>query len=186
MPQKNPAIAFYTNAIVLEFAFGALIAALWLNGFRLPELVALPGLIFALVAIWVFDDAGIPRLIAFGLPAALLVTSMVSLEDDLQRSPDYLARFLGEASYAIFLTHGLTLTAFATGWNMLSPGAPMWMFLPAALVAAVIVGGAVHLSIEKPFRSWLVRETGSSPELSFDRERRMRNATSLRMIDGKR
>jgi peptidoglycan/LPS O-acetylase OafA/YrhL len=58
-------------------------------------------------------------------------------------------QFFGNASYSIYLVHGLALTLLFRVWrNILGPP-PIW-YVPVACVFATLVGCLVHVLVEKP------------------------------------
>ncbi len=159
----HPALNLYTNSVVGEFAFGVLLAALF--GPRLADAASKPGLkrlAFALVTLGAtapffrehLTDA---RIIHFGLPALALVSGALLLEGLLARRPVRALKFLGDASYSIYLVHFM---AQAVSLKIIGPAlgasAPVLAVL-AMTVCGVAAGCLLHLVIEKP----LTRSAGS-------------------------
>jgi exopolysaccharide production protein ExoZ len=99
----------YTNPLLLEFLAGALIGRAYLAGL-LPgraggwACLGLALVIFALP---------LPRIIGWGVPAALIVIAAVTLETG--RANPHL-RLLGDASYSIYLSHTFTLGVIGAAW----------------------------------------------------------------------
>lgn len=168
LPGLPPAAGFYTRPIILEFVLGLLIAAR-LQAWR-PRSAALPVLLFgvALTALaagrWTGGE-GLSRLVWLGLPAAALVACAAAAERVRAMPRIPLARLAGDASYAIYLSHPLLLSAMAQAWKR-SPleGAPAGLFVAAALPAAVLGGVAVHLWVERPVTRWLQRRFSAAPK----------------------
>lgn len=91
------------------------------------------------------------RVIVFGIPAALILYAMVSLEEHaIWKSPKFLA--LGNASYAIYLTHGFTIAIVAGLLSVLplGKGIDVFAMLLMSVLASCMVGHWVHRYIEVP------------------------------------
>lgn len=134
---------FYSNSIILEFALGMAIARF---GLRL-HLVAIPlGIVFLVLG----DGMALPRLIQFGLPAAMIVSGALSLEGKLPHIKPL--SLLGDASYSIYLFHIMLLAFWLKIWTLLAIDR-MW-FVPLALLFAGGMGTIMHLVVEKPINNW--------------------------------
>lgn len=92
------------------------------------------------------DDPGNWRAVVWGLPAAAIVGGALSI-DRAGRWPRvrWLER-LGDASYAIYLTHRMAIVGGFTALGLM----PLIAILPLTLAFALAVGVLVHLWIEKP------------------------------------
>jgi len=149
------------NPIILEFAFGTTLAAMWLRGWRLPAGFAWPMLTMSLALLAATPGRALgTRLCSWGIPAALLVAATVSLEDVLAFALPKTLLALGAASYAIYLTHGFVLNGLAVCLPLLPPamqGAAT--ILPVALAACALLGWGMHVLIEKP----LLGRAGTTP-----------------------
>lgn len=160
----QPVLQFLGNPIILEFLFGATVVH-----FASPRL-AVPAL--ALGLIWLVAaqmagtgliseaeytvDAGLamPRLVLWGVPSALICLGAVSLEGACQgRIATALAR-LGDASYALYLSHHYVLLVLGRLLRGVAPALDLTLPL---LVATFVVGWLVHTRIEKPLLRWLRR-----------------------------
>ncbi|MFZ4759466.1 MAG: acyltransferase family protein, partial [Burkholderiaceae bacterium] len=102
-----PAVAFWLDTILLEFVAGMVIARLCMSGVRVapPVAIAMTAAGFAgLLWPWgVVPD--MMRVLAWGVPAALIVSGVAMLEPVLQgRVPSQLM-LLGDSSYALYLFH---------------------------------------------------------------------------------
>ncbi|MBB3957772.1 acyltransferase family protein [Novosphingobium sediminicola] len=104
--ENFPAWQFYFNNIVVEFLFGMLIAVYFEKERSVSRLLAWSS--FALGFIWTLlsrNQLGLPRWLDCGVPAALIVFGTVALESEARRWVGKPLRFLGAASYAIYLFH---------------------------------------------------------------------------------
>lgn len=89
------------------------------------------------------------RVSTWGVAGALLLLGAVLLEDELARAP-LLARVtrpLGDASYALYLTHGFAFSIIYRLFASSSPSLLQWALL--LLAGALILGQLTHQLIEK-------------------------------------
>jgi exopolysaccharide production protein ExoZ len=140
----------FTDPVVIEFAAGVVVGSLWLRGARLPLGVALAmvGAGFLLLAAGPLFDAGLPRALRWGLPAALIVAGAVFAERARPFKPAALPTFLGDASYSIYLWH-VVVGVLATG-VVLRIGIPSALQPATILVATVALSAMLYLIVEKP------------------------------------
>lgn len=135
---------FYTRPIILEFAFGMAIARMRWSA----PIFALP-LGFALIPILHFvTDI---RIIAFGLPAVLIVSSAIGLE---RRMPQWqLPKFIGDGSYSIYLLHVTILGIVApfVHWS----GLGWQLYMVFAFLCSIAAGLAAYWFIERPIAHYL-------------------------------
>jgi exopolysaccharide production protein ExoZ len=135
---------FYTNPIMLEFLLGMFIARF---GIRLPFLCA-PIAILAIPFLWEAVDH---RELSLGLPAAIIVASLLTVDAKIPKLP-FLLR-LGDASYAIYLFH---LSALGLVAALLGPYAiPPFVMILAGLMMASLAGLSIHHFIEMPMNGFL-------------------------------
>lgn len=155
---QDPALSFYTNQAVLGFVVGAWIGWLKIRGGaeRLPGAVLSALLVAGLVALaWAFIVYREPEesLISFAclvLFSAGLLLAGLRYEKQLPRTA--ILETLGDASYAIYLTHmfviGLTV---AIGGRVLPDVPAAYLGLVAvSAVLALALGLVVHRTIEMP------------------------------------
>ncbi len=125
---------FYANAILLEFVAGVVLAIIWRTGIvprsRLWVLVCAAG--FGLLWIGTHSTIGF----AATLAAATLIVAGAVFLPPLRHNA---LSALGDASYSLYLTHGLTLAAFALVWKYYSPNLPWQLF--------VLAGGSIAIAI---------------------------------------
>ena len=176
-------LAFWTQPIVLEFAFGMAVGLAWREGLRLPTW-ARAALAAAAVAALAFDglDAAhkavtwitptdSTRVLAWGLPTALLVAA--GALGTRSGSPRVLVGLvaLGDASYALYLVHPfvvLTLMRLYTATG-LAGALGYWPFVAASLALAIAAAFAVHRFIELPAaRALALRRLEGKPVLAVE------------------
>lgn len=155
------------SASNLEFLFGVA-AALWLRDRRVPapRILTLAGaaafLGFMLFAPHIQDVPIVGRL-AFGIPAMVGILGIVEWERSrgLRVAKPLLA--LGAASYAIYLIHGVTLSAtihILTKFGFRTAPLPLVLLILAA--AGIAAGLLYHALVERPLSLWL-----KAPRLPF-------------------
>lgn len=156
-------LRFYTNQLMLEFAFG-MVVALWLGReHAIAPVIALPLMAAAAVAlmagaIWL---EGWPRAIVSGLPATIVLICAISLDRTGWQMRNKSIALLGEASYALYLTHAFSLQGIG---KLVPQHAPMWLVLGMLVFAVVLahaVAIAIHFGIEKPMTRQLRKLLGS-------------------------
>lgn len=151
---------FWTQPIILEFAFGILI---WRFGqpiaalpwFRSAWGIGIPLLFSALAITGTYDDTW--RVIVWGIPAALFVLGVVPLMT--ARLP-LLAR-LGDWSYSTYLLH-IYVVQFYVKLAANRTGGNPWLFaleITLALVATAVLSGLLHIRFELPMTRTLQRLT---------------------------
>lgn len=148
------------DPLLLEFVLGMWIAA-YAGQWNISR-----GLAFALLLIFIgalvvtnplplsFTDTH--RFILWGLPAALLLVAALSVEEmRLWRAPVLLA--VGDASYAIYLTHDFAISAVRVVMEklQLAGGITVIASILLSVIVACIGGYAVYRIIEKPLTHWL-------------------------------
>jgi peptidoglycan/LPS O-acetylase OafA/YrhL len=99
---------FYRSDIVYEFLLGIAIGMIYRRGWIKPRLwLPLLGIVGALMVI--YHAAPQLRLLAWGVPSAVLVLACMSLERFFASSR--LFKLLGDCSYSVYLMHVLVLSA---------------------------------------------------------------------------
>lgn len=140
----------FTDPVVLEFAAGVAVGRLWLQGARLPLGAALAIAVagFILLAAGPLVGADMPRVLRWGIPAALIVAGAVFAERARPFKPAALPTFLGDASYSIYLWH--VVAAVLTTGVVLRIGVPEPLQPATILVATLALSAMLYLIVEKP------------------------------------
>lgn len=166
--QPPTILEFWSDPIVLEFAFGMGLALLRADRIRLtlPARAAFAAGGVLLLHLDLARPDGwlvLPPLVAYGVPAALLVAA-AALGHQAQNGPrtERLMAALGDASYALYLVHPfvlrpLRLAVVAAGFAGIGAA---WGYVALALVASVAVALVVHRRFERPLMRVLRRWTG--------------------------
>jgi peptidoglycan/LPS O-acetylase OafA/YrhL len=181
---QNVTLAFWTDAIVLEFALGMFIALAYRRGLRLPgsAIVAMIVTATLVLAADPRDSAseaynavtsnGFARLLAWGVPMAALfaATTLVDASERKDTGLRVLGK-LGDASYALYLFHPLALIALRKIWlaGGLENSFGVWPLVIASTLASIALSLAIHKWIERPLtraaQNWLEpRRAQPSPE----------------------
>lgn len=148
------AFLFWTDPIILEFAFGLLLYTIW----RKSRPSGPWWLVFSLVAVllitlaWLQPRYPIHRIAA--IPAAAIVGAILLTERSV-RYPKLLI-VTGDASYSLYLLHlFIVIPAYAL---MAHAGVPLWIrvvLTPAILGVTILVAVVTFRTIERPSNSWL-------------------------------
>lgn len=146
---QNPAIEAYTNSAMIEFAYGAALAHFHregaLRGGGGAALIA-AGVALALVAPFDLDWRGF----TFGPAAAAILAGFVLLEEKLAHRPNRLAKLVGDASYSLYLTHGMALAGMAVLVRRIGVTFPAPLLILAEIVIATIVAIFIYRYVEQP------------------------------------
>lgn len=150
------------DARLLEFVLGMWLARLTLAQRLLPACLA-----------WCLVAASITSLLLtnmlpstitepyplfiWGIPSAILLYAVVSLENHSRFWQRALPRSVGDASYAIYLSHELVISAVRVVLQKLMVTGPLATvsMLILSLVGACIAGIMIHRRIERPILSLL-------------------------------
>lgn len=109
------------------------------------------------------------RVLLWGLPAALLIAGSVGIERAASLPDLPIMRRLGDASYAIYLSHLFSLGAMCWAWHKFMHGVtvPSWTLVGGAVIVSIGCGVLVHHHIEQPLlrrlRLWRVKPRWSRP-----------------------
>lgn len=147
---KQATLSFWVNSIIIEFIFGIILAKVYQTGWSLPNF-KLAALVFgvSLALLIMLDTADLSRFLAAGVPALLIVAAATLF------CPPAFERWqtLGDASYALYLSHRFTLRV---GTILLIPILPnsaigSWVYIFAISILSIGVALMVHLWLERPF-----------------------------------
>jgi exopolysaccharide production protein ExoZ len=153
---SGPIALTYTSPLLIEFMIGCLLGVMY-------ECKALPRPAVALFLLVVGSglllgsetlsaaDLSSGRFFNWGLPAFLIVTGALGLESMLKHLR--LPALLGDASYSIYLTHGLALAMVKNVFLHLGTSSGPTAIAAFALtgcVVSVLIGIAVFHFVEKP------------------------------------
>lgn len=149
----GPVFQFVGNPLVIEFLFGVLIARIplvWFGTALIPIAVAA---IFMSAFVtdkpsfepvdYLIGDRNWQRLIAFGIPSALIVYGTMHI-----KAKPSVWTYLGEASYSIYLVHITVVTGLGMLWQSISVPHPVIVIV--GITASLLLAWRVHELIELP------------------------------------
>lgn len=146
----NSALAqFFSESMVFEFILGMALAVAWKEGLRLPSSTAWFLLLFGCSLL--FLNLPGPRIVEFGLPSMIIVMSCLYI----RIGESELGVLLGDASYALYLSHIFTLGVLRKFVAPMLGDGPMaaYLFVAVSLAACTIVSIFIHHYID----NWLLR-----------------------------
>lgn len=156
VPPSGPFALTYTSPLLIEFMIGCLLGVMYERK-ALPRPAVAVFLLATgcglLLTSGMLSAANISasRFFHWGLPAFLIVTGALALEPKLK---DWrLPMLLGDASYSIYLTHGVVLSAVKSAVVFSGNGAPSLLaggFILAGCLASVVGGVLAYRMIEMP------------------------------------
>lgn len=160
----NPVLQFYTNPILIDFAFGVLLFKLVASGilFSMPRRVAIP-LGFSVIALCVTAIIlhpiywpQVPRLVALGIPASGLLAGAVIIESFGISANSKLVNFLAKCSFAIYLCHwfvNIVSEKIVSETHGSLPMSVMLLAVTPLVVTAVAI--LTYLYVEAPATKYL-------------------------------
>jgi len=167
-PPASHSFAYLADPIIIEFIFGMIIALAYRAGIRMSIQVTIIS-IAAAVFWYALTVPEMPRQYSCGLAAALIVAA-TSLSSILRPVTSRILRpvvFLGDISYALYLTHTLAFAflAWIVATFAINPLDHMWPYAGAMLATALLVAAATHLVFEKPLTQALQKRIDARPLL---------------------
>jgi len=150
------------SPITLEFIGGMLVMKLWQDGIRLPIWACV--LILLAAVVWLAETPNpgtyaAVRVIYWGIPALAIFGLMVSLEDRIEMVRAKPLLLLGDASYALYLSHTAVVPIVGGVVRKIVPDT-YFLASSVVLLVAIAVGIATHLLIERPMVKWLAARAG--------------------------
>jgi peptidoglycan/LPS O-acetylase OafA/YrhL len=151
----------FANTIVIEFLYGVAIGMAWQNG-TLPKSVLFGTVLltagFAAILLMPVESGAL-RPLTWGVPAACIIAGAVQLESVLRAALPRWLLAAGDASYAIYLTHGFVVPAvFLLASHARLPAGPLLIVTVAAsLVVSLMAGHVTHIWLEQPMLQWFRR-----------------------------
>lgn len=140
---------FFSKSLVFEFILGMLLAVAWKRGFRLPPSTAAWLLLASSCVLLI--KLPLPRIFEYGIPSFLIVMACLYVRIGEYRW----GVLLGDASYALYLSHIFTLgilrkfVAPLLGEGQLAA----YLFVVIAMIVCVLVSIVIHKYVD----NWLLR-----------------------------
>lgn len=152
-----------THPLVLEFAAGVVLGAMWKRSGGAGRYDLMAGIILILagvaglaasVHVDGFSHLYAGRVLAFGAPAVLCVSGALLLERGGWRTQARGYMLLGAVSYVLYLSHLFVLQVWVVVLASVWPeGAPLVVLVPSGVLVFVLchlIAVALHLRIEAP------------------------------------
>jgi exopolysaccharide production protein ExoZ len=157
---NNPVLTMIFSPINIEFLFGCFVALLIIkNKMKNVSKITSVGILMLILSIVfkLFDFLDLHRVIAFGIPSAIIILGLVKLEDNKVIKIPKIFIALGDASYSIYLTHLISLLIFESvieRVNLLHEINHNVVEISSCLVS-IAVGCVFYVFIEKPSLNYL-------------------------------
>jgi peptidoglycan/LPS O-acetylase OafA/YrhL len=163
-----PTLRFWTDPLLLEFAFGVVLG--WLYTTRTfppaPSLAACLATVGLALLVLSPLHSALPRLLALGAPAGMLLAAAlltpIPAAKGLQAS---FANWIGESSYSQYLSHPFAFGFVKLIWPLPPGGWADWLYVFVAVIVATGAGIASYQLIERP----LLRAMRSAKDASASR-----------------
>lgn len=147
---------FYLQDIIAEFAFGMLIAAVFLRR-SLDRLGVIAGVVLVVVgfvAMFVLDArTDSSRTLIYGIPAAAIVIGSLAAEGGVAALRMPRLQFTGDASYSIYLVHIFPVAVLRALWPRiglpLAGAGSLTVFLAVTLASVIGLGALSYYAIER-------------------------------------
>lgn len=154
VPGTDPFFVFYTSSIMLEFVFGLALGLWYLKGPPLPRGWGWLLLAGGFIGLLSQGDVGMDaRALRWGVPAAAVVAGALVLERTRPVPRIGIFALLGDASYSLYLVHGMVLSAVGQIFLRVPLPTPALSFIACGTVAvgaALVASILVHLWVERP------------------------------------
>jgi peptidoglycan/LPS O-acetylase OafA/YrhL len=152
-------VSFFTNPIILEFVFGVVVGSLYTSGYCLSRrnsaVIAVLGVGTMIGCASAWGQNVNLRILLWGIPAACVLMALVLTENYRPVRERRRWLFVGDASYSIYLVHGIVLSAVFAAVR--HAGVPYIVMIPVGTPAAIIVAFFVYRYIERPMTRRLSR-----------------------------
>jgi exopolysaccharide production protein ExoZ len=168
--EPSPTLKLIAHPMTYEFIAGCLIA-LWMHhrGPILSGTVLTLGIILLAIASVKLTaglniEEGWPRVLVFGIPSVLIVYGAVGLEFAGRMTMPKWTEQVGDASYSIYLSHVLILSALGRLWFMTDWHGQVATFvvLMGMFVVVMVVGFASYFCLERPIHEFTRRSVSWS------------------------
>jgi exopolysaccharide production protein ExoZ len=155
-------LRFWSDQIVLEFLLGMWIRALlpWIG--PLPRLLRCAFAVGAVMLFWAdFTAGGAPRILGWGVPAAVLVIAAVTAAHEPASGWTKVWVRIGDASYALYLLHPFVIRSVSLLWRRFGWVTPLAIvvFIGVSLCLAGLTALVANAVMERPITRYLRRQT---------------------------
>ncbi|MCC6598986.1 MAG: acyltransferase [Alphaproteobacteria bacterium] len=157
LPPGAMPLKFWFDPYVLEFLSGALLAYVFLRGWRLPKAAFWPMVALGfggLVYIVIPESYSVEGQLLRFFISILFVAAAVLPRGVEDMAPPKILVALGDSSYSLYLSHPFAMGAVQLVCMKL--GAPLPLFVVLTIIAALIAGHVSYLMIERPVQKFLL------------------------------
>ncbi len=157
-PMNNALWQVYTSPLLLEFAAGLLVG--WaISVFDFSRMALF--LPIGIVALLSSDLFLVPHLRYIGVAAVAIVVGALGVEDSGRLPSWRLMKWLGDASFSLYLVHAPIIDLCGIWWRTLGLSGPMQFvsFVLVSVGVSLCAGFATHRWIERPLLRWLNHTT---------------------------
>ncbi|MBF9770395.1 acyltransferase family protein [Enterobacter asburiae] len=152
-----------SSQMFIEFILGMYLYRMYSAGCILPKWLAWIGIasffpLFAFANSGVFAYNDYSRLLTWGIPAFVIVWSALSLEGVIPHNRTFL--LLGDSSYSLYLSHGISAPVFLFIWTQLDLDKTVSV-VPYVIVYYIycqVIALACYKLIEKPVNGWIKKK----------------------------
>jgi len=153
---NNTLINFVFNSHNLEFIFGGIAAYLVTSkNIRYGKYLMLLGIVWILsssINNYLYGEFYVHPIIGYGIPSTLIILGAAAYDLRTPSQPPEILMYIGDASYSVYLTHFVLLTAMLLGFLKL--GIIDFIGYQVAMVVipvgTLVIGCLVYSYIEKP------------------------------------
>jgi exopolysaccharide production protein ExoZ len=163
-------LMFWSDPIILEFLMGCYLALAHRAGWRLPASAALVLAAIGIAGLLVNSGAATElRPLTVGLPALMLVAAAALGPTLPTGALTRLGILLGDASYALYLSHPLFIRSLREVWLKLAdPAWPLWLYALLCVAVACLAAIPIYLLFERPVTRLLQGNARGRPEATKD------------------
>lgn len=146
---------FYTSSVMIEFVYGLLAGMAYLHGWRISKTAGMLCIAVGFALLLWSDFAPHPdiRGLVYGMPALLIFVGAVFPRLSASGATWRLPKLLGDASYSIYLTNMIAMSAVGMMWRKLIggalPGNAIW-FIAFAVPVCAAAGILFYRLVESP------------------------------------
>jgi exopolysaccharide production protein ExoZ len=166
-PDFTP-LRFWADGLLFEFVMGCAIGQLYVSGYltAVGARAAWVGIATAIMAFLILGSyhPDVSRVIVSGIPAAVPVAGAVCLEQNGRVGSSRRWKFLGDASYSIYLTHLAPIVVFRKIWTMdhlpTEGLTKSLIFIALNMALATLCASVTYLYFEKPMLNYLRQRLG--------------------------
>ncbi len=146
-------LMFWSDPIILEFAFGMILAMIYINGIEIPTTLRIFLVVSGVIAIGLSTNTQVPptgyRVLQWGIPAAMIFAGTIlgrEIDFGQLQTP---VKTLGNSSYALYLLHSLMTAAVLLCWPIGLNRYPKMLVIFLAIVAVQLISIVMYYHFEK-------------------------------------